>query len=331
MGEAQRAMTPLGELLADGTLGPAGAEALYRTVRALVVAHGYPPPDNRTRWDTDAVREVAHDFLADGRTPKRLAHLALHSVDDEGFDRLLHRIVLNFLRDGGRRTEIGRLMRRLRDVLGASDEFAADGDRWRLAKAPAEPSAVAPSDLARAAAEERDIDVPRWSSHARRKAPVADAASLTRLCRRVLDAADGTLALDDLAHAVAPRLGIQPTPIAEAHDGRDHLDTVAAPQHADDSLDSLRAGEIFAGLGQRERLLLAHPGAPVRELREVTGLGPSQAATARGRLRALLAAELQDDDRYETVFFHLVDRAKAWAARQPPGQADAIRRLRTTT
>ena len=324
-------MTPLGELLADGMLGPAGAEALYRTVRALVVAHGYPPPEARAHWDADAVSEVAHDFLADGRTPKRLAHLAVHSVDDDGFDRLLHRIVLNFLRDGGRRTDIGRLMRRLRDVLGDSDEFVEKGDRWRLSDKPDEPSAVAPADLVRVAAEERDIEVPKWSANARRKAPVADAASLTRLCRRVLDAADGFLALDELAHAIAPRLGIQPTPIAEPHQGRDQFDTVAAPQHADDSLDSLRAGEIFEGLAPRERLLLAHPGAPVRELRDVTGLGPSQAATARGRLRALLAAELQDDDRYETVFFHLVDRARAWAARQPPGQPDAVRRLRTTT
>ena len=325
-------MTPLGELLADGMLGPAGAEALYRTVRALVIAHGYPPPGDRTRWDTDAIREVAHDFLADGRTPKRLAHLAVNSVDDDGFDRLLHTIVLNFLRDEGRRTEIGRLMLRLRDVLGAGDEFVAEsGDRWRLESQPAQPSDVPAQALVQAAAEERDIAVPRWSADARRKAPVADAASLTRLCRRVLDAAGGTVALDELARAIAPRLGIWPTPIAEVRDDRDQLDTIAAPQHADDSLDSLRAGEIFAGLGRRERLLLAHPGAPVRELREVIGVGPSQAADLRTRLRRVLAAELEDDDRYETVFFHLVDRAKAWAARQPPGQSDALRRLRTTT
>ena len=317
MGDAQRAMTPLEELLADGTLGPAGAEALYRTVRAVAVARGFPPPNDRTRWDADAIREVAHDFLADPRTPKRLAHLAVHSVDDDGFDRLLHRIVLNFLRDGGRRTEIGRLMLRLRDVLGAADEFVAeDVDRWRLESHPARPSTVPPAALVQAAAEERDVAVPRWSSNARRKAPVADAASLTRLCRRVLATANGTLPLDELARAIAPRLGIRPTPIAAPTDDRDPLETVAAPQHADDSLDGMRANEIFAGLGRRERLILAHPAAPVRELREVIGLGPSQAAAAKGRLKAVLAAELEDDDRYETVFFHLVDRAKAWAARQ---------------
>jgi len=119
-------MTPLEELRSDGHLGPAGARLLYRIVRAVVVGHGFPPPRDRRRWTAEAVAETAHEFLADGRTPKRLAHLLVHAVDDDSFDRLLHRMVLNFLRDGGRRTEIGRLMLRLRDVLGCHDEFVAE-------------------------------------------------------------------------------------------------------------------------------------------------------------------------------------------------------------
>jgi hypothetical protein len=64
----------------------------------------------------------------------------------------------------------------------------------------------------------------------------------------------------------------------------------------------------------------------------VIGVGPSQAAELQARLRAILAAELQDDEGYEAVFFHLVDQAKAWARQQdtyqqPTGQPDAIDRL----
>jgi len=329
-------MTPLEELQADGRLGPEGARLLYRIVRTVVSGHGFPPPGDRQAWNGEAVAETAHDFLTDERTPKRLAHLLVHAVDDDSFTRLLHRMVLNFLRDGGRRTEIGRLMLRLRDVLGRSEEFVAEpGDRWRLEKQPADPSAAPPAALAEAAAAERQVDVPRWSAGTRRQAPIADAASLERLCRRVLDAAAGTLALDQLARAVAPRLGLVPAPLAPPPGESDPFEHVAGPQHADAVLDSLRATEIFTLLGRRERLLLASAGTPVRELRSVIGVGPSQAAELQARLRALLAAELRDDEGYEAVFFHLVDQAKEWARRQEfhqsTGQTEAVERLMNAT
>ena len=329
-------MTPLEELRAEGRLGPEGARLLYRTVRAVVVGHGFPPPEAGAAWSGEAVAETAHEFLTDGRTPKRLAHLLVHSVDDESFRRLLGRMVLNFLRDGGRRTEIGRLMLRLRDVLGRTDEFVAEaGDRWRLEKQPAVVSTATPATLMEAAATEPHVDVPRWSAQTRRRAPAADAASLERLCRRVLEAAAGTVALDELARAIAPRLGLTPIPLAEAVDDRDPVEGVAGPHHADAVLDSLRAAEIFTILSRRERLLLAWAGTPVRELRSVIGVGPSQAAELQGRLRALLAVELQDDDGYEAVFFHLVDQARAWARGQggeaATGQTDTIERLMNAT
>lgn len=315
-------MTPLEELLASGRLGREGARALYRTVRAVAIVRGFPPPEGRPGWDADAVAEVAHDFLTDERTPRRLTHLAVHAVDDESFDRILHRMVLNFLRDGGRRTEIGRLMLRLRDVLGDSDEFVAEpGDRWRLASQPPQPSSIPPTVLVRAASAETDVTVPRWSAQSRRRPPAADAASLARLCRRVLEAAAGTVPLDQLAQSIAPRLGLTPLPLAQPVDDRDPLEGVAAAQHADGVVDSMRAAEILAILSQRERLLLAAAGTPVRELRAVIGVGPSQAAELQGRLRALLASELRDDENYEAVFFHLVDQARTWATDRTTGRS----------
>jgi hypothetical protein len=133
--------------------------------------------------------------------------------------------------------------------------------------------------------------------------------------------------LDGLARAIAPRLGLVPMPLATAVDDRDPFEGIAGPQHADAVLDSLRAAEIFAVLGRRERLLLASAGTPVRELRSVIGVGPSQAAELQARLRTVLAAELADDEGYEAVFFHLVDQAKAWAREHATGQPDAIERL----
>ena len=109
--------------------------------------------------------ETAHEFLADERTPKRLAHLLVHSVDDESFRRILGRMVLNFLRDGGRRTEIGRLMLRLRDVLGRTDEFVAEaGDRWRLEKQPASAVDGDAGDADRGGGDGAAGRRPRWSA-----------------------------------------------------------------------------------------------------------------------------------------------------------------------
>jgi hypothetical protein len=140
-----------------------------------------------------------------------------------------------------------------------------------------------------------------------------------------------------------PGARIAPRPAATA--GSEHLSAVALVAELDAFvlvavLDGLRAAEILTILNRRERLLLAAAGTPVRELRSVIGVGPSQAAELQARLRAVLAAELQDDEGYEAVFFHLVDQAKAWARQQahqeesqyhPTGQPDAIARLMNAT
>src|SRR5262249_22167319 len=161
------------------------------------------PPGDRRGWDTSAVTEVAHDFLADDRTPRRLSHLLVHALDDESFDRLLHRMVLNFLRDGGRRTDTGRLVLRLPDAMGRHPDFVAEGDRWRLASQPAKPSTAPPGVLTAAASSVAQVDVPRWGPQTRRRPPAADGASVERLCRGVLEAAAGTVPVDQLAHSMA--------------------------------------------------------------------------------------------------------------------------------
>ncbi len=133
--------------------------------------------------------------------------------------------------------------------------------------------------------------------------------------------------LAQLAQSIAPRLGIAPIPLGAPVDDREPLDRVPGPHRADSSLDGMRAAEIFAVLSERERLLLSAAGTPVRALRSVIGVGPSQAAELQARLREVLSVELRDDDRYEAVLFHLVDQAKAWAGGRTAGQPDAMRRL----
>ena len=171
------------ELVSAGRFGPQCARMLYRAVQTVAIARNFPPPDGHIRWDADAAMDVAHDFLDGERGRKRITDLAIRATDNASFERLLHAAVLNFHRDRSRRTQVGALIRRVGDVLDRSDLFqetATDPSRWHLPGAPATPSTSGPSALARAAAEEPEVTVPRWTSE-RRRAPQADFDSIERL------------------------------------------------------------------------------------------------------------------------------------------------------
>ncbi len=196
------------EFVSAGRLGPLCARMLYGAVQTVAIARNFPPPDGHARWDGDAAMDVAHDFLDGERGRKRITDLAIRATDDASLERLLHAAVLNFHRDRSRRTEVGALIRRVGDVLKRSDLFqetAAGSSRWHLPGAPATPSTARPSSLARAAAEEPGVIVPRWTSE-RRSAPRADFDSLERLIRRVLRAAHGSLTAAQISVALLARL-----------------------------------------------------------------------------------------------------------------------------
>ena len=142
-------MTPREEILRDGRLGPEGAELLYRTVWLVAVGNRFPPPEGSSGWDGTAVGEVAHDFIRDQRGPKRLLDVAVRSVDDRSFERLLEAAVLNFLRDMARGTDLGKLIVRLKEILRDEKDFESvpgRPERWALSGGPALPSAAGPGD-----------------------------------------------------------------------------------------------------------------------------------------------------------------------------------------
>lgn len=249
-------MSAYDELRETGKLGGEGARMLYRAVRVIGVGRGFKPPDGHDAWTADAVKEVAHDFLVHPRTPKRLGWLAAHTSDDASMSRALTRIVHNYLRDVGRSTEVGRLVVRIDAVLGTTNSFAREDGRWALSNGHAAPSGVPQRDL-RAAAESVDaVTVPRWSDRTRRSHPHADAPSIRRLCSAVLLAAAGSLDTATLALAIAPRLGIGSTPLAETLDVLDAADTsYGAAFEARAELEAARG--VFERLTDMEKKLMA--------------------------------------------------------------------------
>jgi hypothetical protein len=310
---------PREELLTTGTLGPAGAQLLYTTVRLVAVGHRFPKPEGSQSWDETAVTETAHDFLKDDRGRKRLTDITIRSVDDRSFERLLEAAVLNFLRDVARRTDFGKLVVRVKDVLRSSDEFqtvAGAPDRWALAGGPTEPSGANPALLESATACV-EVVVPRWTSD-RRDPPLADRCSFIRLMTSVLTAAAGSLTAVDIAHALAARLDHRRSPLTM---DLDILEGISEPAQlsenpADQTAARLHAADIFNSLSDRERIIITTLETTVRDLAALIGTGKTQAAIIRQRLFDKLAAELDDPDSADDTVAALMELCTDWRDRR---------------
>jgi hypothetical protein len=315
------------ELVSAGRLGPQCARMLYRAVQTVAVARNFPPPDGHVRWDPEAAMDVAHDFLDGERGRKRITDLAIRATDDASLERLLHAAVLNFHRDRSRRTDVGALIRRVGDVLDRSDLFHESGarpSRWHLRGAPATPSRARPSALARAAASEPELIVPKWESE-RRRAPRADFETFERLIRRVLLAADGSLTAAQISVALSARLDPRLVPLTVELDVLERMpDRSADAQTEDQVLGRLHSADVFDRLSDRERILIATWEKPVRDLGAVLGVGHSQAGALRQRLAVRLAGELAGDRGPEIVVNELRALAAEWMGQRTDGHGAAF-------
>ncbi len=97
--------------MAGDGLGDDGALLLYSTMRKVVTTYNFPPPDGFSSWDEDAIATNVHEFLTRPRSTQRLVQLAISATDDESFERLLFKALHNFMRDQGRRTVVGAVVR----------------------------------------------------------------------------------------------------------------------------------------------------------------------------------------------------------------------------
>jgi stage V sporulation protein SpoVS len=305
------------ELLATGQLGPVGADLLYQTVSAVARARNFPPPEGHAVWDRSAVEGVAHEVLAGPRGLKRLTDLMIRSTDEESFTRQLQGAVHNVLRDRGRATEVGALIRRITEVLNQSTKFriaTAGQRRWTLVDGQDTPSKVPQRTLELAAAGVGDVTVPRWSS-ASRRAPHADFASFERLLAAILVAAEGSVTAADLAQSCRARLDPAHIPLTVELDALEQIPVgYVESRTEDETLNRLVAHDFFSTLSDRERLILATSDQTVRDAAESIGLGHSQCGTLRKQLTSHLTSILLAEPDGEDIFREMLTYAQAWLA-----------------
>ena len=309
-------MSAYAELRA-GRPGTAFADLLSRTVLAVALRGGFPPPDGG-QWSGAKANDVAVSFLTHHRTPKILDSMLLTCGDEQALARVLQGVVRNFLRDLGRATEMGRLVVRVRRALRESETFEpVRGDRWALTGGPSAASGIGPDALAAAAASV-PITFQSWSPTARRNEPFADRDSIEAMLVAVLSAAGGSLQPGDLARALAPSLKVVLGPVLAELDSGDHpaalpLD-LDVDQVGNDVANRDRAQEVFAVLSDRERIALAYVDLNSRALGELLQLGHSQAAIIKSRAIELLQRELGDESDGQEVAELVLEITKIWSA-----------------
>lgn len=315
-------MTARTELCEDGRFGELGAKALYRAVFVTAVAHNFPPPAGSDHWDETAVADVAHDFLIGPKGLARMTELALRSDDERSFARLLDKAVLNHLRDVARRTDRGRLIRRIKEVMTDDERFARaphGQDWWYLAGHP--PAATStPLDEISPHLLNVEVVVPRWSSE-ERNAPVADRNTLADLLATALTSAGGALADTDLAELVSRRIDTRRSPLTVE---LETLEGVSEPAAADlqpshQVIGRTQAVAIFNNLSDTARIILNVSDLSVREIGLAIGAGKSQASTQRQRLYADLRNTLGESEDALAVVAELTDMCADWVRMRTTG------------
>lgn len=316
-------MTARTELCESGRLGASGAADLYRSVLVTAVAHNFPPPAGSNHWDETAVIDVAHDFLTGPRGLARMTELALRSDDERSFARLLDTAVLNHLRDIARRTDRGRLIRRIKEVMSDDERFARapqGQDWWHLADQPSEASSIPIEDI-EPLLYQVQVVVPRWTSEDR-NAPVADKRTLADLLSAALLGAAGALTDGDLAELISRRIDTRRSPLTvdlETLEGVSEPAAVDTPQ-AERVILRSQAIPIFNNLSDVARIILTVAEQPVREIALAIGTGKSQAAEQRRRLFADLRNTLEESDDAAGLLMELTELCTAWVRSRTTGE-----------
>lgn len=290
-------MSAFRELREYGQLGDAGAQLLYETVDAVRRFGGFPPPDGYEHWNSDAVNEVAHDFVAAETGPARLRALVLAADDEESFERLLDTAVRNFLRSRARASDRGAMLRALRRIVTQDDRVVVieDGQPgagcWTLLEhADQAVFAGRSPDLIQAAYEVEGVRRARWRIDARHRPPLADAQSLQRVIRAVLERAAAPVLPATVLEVMIARFPFADSPSVALLEDQAFMGDVS-----ENPATRTQAEWVWEQLSDNERLVCGLLDLRVREVELESGLSRGSAHRAMLSAKQVLAELLSDE------------------------------------
>ncbi|MFD2415412.1 hypothetical protein [Amycolatopsis pigmentata] len=259
-------------------------------------------------WQPADLEDMVGKFLAE-RLEKVTPNLLALASDDASVGRLLRKSIRHWLIDQARQTAVGAVRRTVEKVLAdekgveqvPSGELGAG--RWRLASTAGMPWSGALADLVVAARTVSNVNIPKWSSVARRP-PMADRASIAAVIHAVLTAAGGSLEVAQMVEVFVARFpavldpATVPLPGAVEFDARDG--TTQTPEEqviaVEEEIDAATTAiSVVAMLSPQEREIVRRFG-DIPAIQTLLNCGRTQAYHHAKRLREKLTQLVGDSD-----------------------------------
>lgn len=309
------ATAALEELQATGGLAGEACVVLLRSLAAQVTrTNSFPPPEGYGHWDGNAIDDLLADmFRRDGAGAAFVLNCYLKATDGRSLERLLLAAIRNYLIDCAKRTERGKLRRRMENLMGADPRFvrvpARQGGvpRWALDGGPVEPWQGDVAALEAAAASVRGVVITQWNVSG--PTPQGTQDALLTVAYAVLLHADGAVRDEDLARVAEGRFALLAPPRFTSLDADDSL--IDPPSPLSDGPEAQvvtgsRAAEIWATLSQAERSMMPHLGKSEAEIALVLDIGPRRAGALAIALAERLRLATTDDEEREDIVIELV-------------------------
>lgn len=288
------------EVLRRIQAGDVAAYAELITDAAAKVAAGRLPHPEGRRWTDDDVDDLVVDFY----DSPGYEHALLSAVDDEALRRLVYTSLANLVRDRLRRSDRGRLLRRMKEIMRSGAFVERPARFWCRAGDTGEPFPGHPDGLL-TAAWSVEVTVVRWRPDAKRNSPVAERASFVAVLDAIFDIAAGPVHEDVLVDVVGRRLGVGPVSYVEPLDAADESHRADAqdptPEElvvaGDEELEAAtEAAHVWSQLSPDEQARMGCFDLADRPAAEALGWGKSKANAVYRRLTAKLRALIGEVD-----------------------------------
>lgn len=285
-----------------------GDHAVYlQLVREVAtgLAGSRPLNPNGHPWRTEDTDDLVQDFFAGPSWQGVL----INAENDDGLRALIYRTLDRILIDQYRRTERGRLQRRL-DEIFRDDRFVEHPQHyWRRNSDPSTVFNGSANDLA-IAVSTVDIKIVVWRADSVRRSPHTDRESFFALLDAMFDCARSAIEMNAIVNVLANRLGLQTASLFEeinVADNSDDLDSKLIANE-DDGEGATVAVDIWTQLSPLERRMLPMMEVSSREAGLRLGIGKTQANNVNVRLKEKLRQTLEGEANgvREAIIEHLL-------------------------
>jgi hypothetical protein len=236
--------------------------------------------------------------------------LANRSTDEISFRKQLYELVSNDLSSLNRRTERGKLLERLRDVVSQMPDVEQNDKMIRLAGFSDGVCSARFDELVAAASGVAPV-VPAWNPLSTHSPPIADRSSLEEMIRATLQKAGQWITLGELTAVLAVRLGVQDAPVHRDDDGWERIGPVSYADPATEVGTADAAARLLERLTLKEQMVLPYLEDSATEIARATGLGRTTAYKTAELARFKVRQFLETDPDPAATLGAAVERVRA--------------------